>query len=201
MQSRRRNRLVVAAFALAIASTASVRAADNEDRGIVIYGSGGGFSPLANLDEVGTTDFKTGYNVGGGLGYQINKYVAVRGNFTFARAEGRAALATSPIGGSEFNRFFYDGDVQVGYPLDGGVRPYLFVGGGAVTIDRDPSSSDGRFTRGAGKAGVGISYDIPRSNVGVYAQGTGWLYKWDRFGFDRTQLDTTWSGGLSYRFR
>ena len=50
------------------------------------------------------------------------------------------------------------------------------------------------------KFGVGLSYRIPRSGVGVYAEGTTWVYKWDRYGFDRTQFDTTWSGGISYRF-
>jgi hypothetical protein len=200
MQSRRSTLILAGAVSLAFASPALVQAEDS-DRAVVLYGNGGGFSTLTNLDQAKTTDFKTGYNVGGGIGYQFNKYVAIRGTFTFARAEGRSTLVSSPIAGSNFNRFFYDGDIQVGYPLSSGVRPYVFVGGGALTIDRHPTLNEGSFTRGAGKTGFGLSYDIPHSNVGLFVQGTGWLYKWDRYGFDQTQFDTTWSGGLSYRFR
>jgi opacity protein-like surface antigen len=147
-------------------------------------------------------DFKTGYNVGGGLAYQFNRHVALRGNFTFARAEGRdISGGLTSIGGTKFNRLLYDADVQFRAPLSGGATPYLFVGGGGVTIKPDVTPSQASFTKGAGKVGVGINYQIPRSNLGLYVEGTGWLYKWDRYGFDKTQFDTTWSGGLSYRFR
>ena len=167
-----------------------------------MFAQGGGFSPLTHLDELGSTDFKTGYNVGGGVAYQVNRYVAVRGNFTFARAEARYAGAgtINDIAGTKFNRFLYDADVQLRYPLKGGAAPYVFVGGGAVTVKQDVTPEQPSFTKGAGKVGVGLSYLIPRSNVGLYVEGAGWLYTWDRNGFDKTQFDTTWSGGISYRF-
>lgn len=172
-----------------------------EGQAVVLSVQGGGFSPLAHLDQPGNVDFKTGYNVGGGLAYQFNRHVALRGNFTFARAEGRDLTGGfTSIGGTKFNRFLYDADVQFRAPLSGGATPYVFVGGGGVTIKPDVTPSQSGFTKGAGKVGVGLSYRIPRSNVGIYVEGTGWLYKWDRYGFDKTQFDTTWSGGLSYRF-
>jgi hypothetical protein len=58
-----------------------------------------------------------------------------------------------------------------------------------------------RFTKGAGKAGLGVGYLVPRRSVGFHVEAAGWIYQWDRYGFDRTQLDLTVSGGLSYRFR
>ncbi len=192
----------VALLAMAALPT-QVRAQDEADGpAIVVYGAGGGFNTLAHLDQTDSTNFKTGFNVGGGVGYQFSKYVALRGNFTFARAEAQSAGgALSPIVGTKFNRFLYDGDLQFRYPFKGGAAPYVFVGGGAINVKQDVTPDQPSFTKGAGKFGLGISYQIPRSNVGVYAEGTTWVYKWDRFGFDKTQFDTTWSGGISYRFR
>ena len=34
----------------------------------------------------------------------------------------------------------------------------------------------------------------------VFGQATGWLYKWDRGGFDKSQVDLQYVGGLSYSF-
>src|SRR5262245_56280324 len=135
-----RHLLAVSASALVLlASAPAVRAQEEgSDRpAIVVYGAVGGFNSLAHLDSAETTDFKTGFNVGAGLGYQFNKYVALRGNFAFARAEARSALSAVPIAGTKFNRFLYDGDLQVRYPLSGGVAPYLFAGGGAITVKHD----------------------------------------------------------------
>ena len=187
---------------LLAARPAAAQEQGQDGQALVLSVQGGGFSPLAHLDKPGNVDFKTGYNVGGGLAYQFNRHVALRGNFTFARAEGRdISGGLTNIGGTKFNRFLYDADVQLRAPLPGGATPYLFVGGGGVTIKPDVTPSQASFTKGAGKVGVGINYQIPRSNLGLYVEGTGWLYKWDRYGFDMTQFDTTWSGGLSYRFR
>ena len=126
-------------------------------RGFVFRVQGGGYSPLAHLDDSDFVDFKTGFNVGGGAAYQINRYVAVRGNFTWARSEGRDRTSSliGGIQGFKFNRFLYDGEV---------------------------------------------SYQIPSSHAGIYAEGATWVYKWDRVGFDKTQYDTAWSGGVTYRF-
>jgi len=196
------HRALAVAGLFAVLTTSPAFAQEGEGRGVVVFAQGGGFSPLTHLDELGSTDFKTGYNVGGGVAYQVNRYVAVRGNFTFARAEARYAGAgtINDIAGTKFNRFLYDADVQLRYPLQGGAAPYVFVGGGAVTVKQDVTPEQPSFTKGAGKVGVGLSYRIPRSNVGLYVEGAGWLYKWDRNGFDKTQFDTTWSGGISYRF-
>ena len=74
---------------LLAASPAAAQEQGQDGQALVLSVQGGGFSPLAHLDEPGNVDFKTGFNVGGGLAYQFDKHVALRGNFTFARAEGR----------------------------------------------------------------------------------------------------------------
>lgn len=55
------------------------------------------------------------------------------------------------------------------------------------------------FTKFAGKGGLGVEYVIPRTNVGIFAQGTSYLYKYDRNGFDKNQVDILWTAGLSHR--
>jgi len=78
-----------------------------------------------------------------------------------------------------------------------------------VTVDPRSSqlfSSSGtafaseRFTRPAARFGLGFEYQVPNSGFGILAQGDGWLYRWNRFGLNRNQLDTTWGLGLSYKF-
>src|SRR5258706_13241749 len=188
-----RSFVVVGAALLALTAGRPLHGQDDRLDGpaVVVYGAAGGFNSLAHLDAADTTNFKTGFNVGGGVAYQFSKYVALRGNFTFARAESQSDLGTASIAGTKFNRFLYDGDLQFRYPLRGGVAPYVFVGGGAVTVKHDLTPAEPNFTKGAGKFGVGISYQIPRSNVWVYAESTTWGYKCDRYDFRRAQVRTT----------
>jgi hypothetical protein len=169
-----------------------------EERGVMLYAHGGAFSPLSHLDEARTVDFNTGYNLGASAAYQIRRHVALRGNFTFARAKARdqGLARVDSIGGTMFNRFIYDVDLQLSHPLRSGVVPYLLVGAGGVTVQRDTVRTRSSFTKAAGKAGLGLSYHIPSSDISVYVEAAGWIYKWDHHGFDKTQLDTTWSGGI-----
>src|SRR6266545_3967991 len=92
-----------------------------EGRPPVLYAHGGAFSALTPLDEAKTVDFKVGFNLGGSVAYQFNPHVALRGSFTFARAKAReqGSDGINAIGGTMFNRFIYDGDVQLRHPLPG----------------------------------------------------------------------------------
>lgn len=201
-------RLAVAALVCAVAaSPAPARAADDEPnreggRAVVVYLHGGAFNPLAHLDDGEYVDFDTAFSIGGGSAYRINRHFALRGNFMFVRSNARDLNPTtiSPLSGNTFNRYLYDADVQFRYPFRTGVTPYVFAGGGGVTVQRDIAVGGSNFTKRAGKVGLGLSYLLPKSNVGVYAEGAGWIYKWDRYGFDNVQFDTTITGGISYRF-
>lgn len=200
---------VVAASAIALALTAWTApayaqsdTAVEDQRAVVLYAQTGAFSPLAHLDDQSKVDFKTGFAVGGGGAYRASRHVAIRANFTFARAEARnAATVFSSIEGDKFNRYLYDADLQFRYPFDNGLAPYLFVGGGGITVQRDVKGEASHFTKGAGKVGAGLSYQIPDSDVAIFVEGTGWAYKWDRFGYDKVQFDSTFNAGISYRFR
>ena len=183
------------AAALLLASPAAA-----QSRGLVLSARGGGYSPLANLDDAGTADIKTGFNVGGGFAVDLYKYVALRGDFDFGRGELRQGGTETGI---HLNKYFYGGALQLQYPTAGGITPYVFGGGGAVTIHEEDSSGQNK-TRGAGTFGAGVRYTLPRSGFGVFAEGAGWVYRHrglagSTAGFDKTQVDVLYSAGLSYR--
>ncbi len=167
-----------------------------------LFARGGGYNGLTNLNDAGTADFKkTGYNLGGGVGIELHKYVALRGDFSYGRNELRT---NSTPTGTHINRYFYDAAVQLQYPTSGGLTPYLFAGGGGVTVHQSGTTGEDK-TRGAGTFGLGVNYRIPNSPLGVFVEGKSWLYKLDGMsgalaGFDKTQFELAWAGGVSYRF-
>lgn len=172
-----------------------------QGRGLVLFAKGGGYTPLSNLNDAGTADIKTGFNVGGGVALDLHKYVALRGDFDFGRGELRLGGTET---GTHLNKYFYGGALQLQYPTAGGVTPYAFAGGGAVTIHEQNTSGQNK-TRGAGTFGAGLRYSLPHSGFGLFAEGTGWVYKHRNLagrtaGFDKTQVDALYSAGLSYRF-
>ena len=187
--------------AIAVAGLLVAQPVSAQERGVGIAVRGGGFNGLASLNESGRDDFKrVGYNVGGAVSVDLHEYVALRGDFTYARNE----LQHDEIEtGLELSRYFYDAAVQVQYPSASGWTPYAFVGVGGVTLD--PADSDEESsTKPAGTAGLGLNYTIPGSGLGLFAEGKGWLYEFSELNgglasFDRNQFDVTWSAGLSYR--
>lgn len=118
-----------------------------------------------------------GYNLGGGAVVQLDPYVALWGDFTFARRPFRENGTTNGV--HVFN-YFYDGAIQLQYPTASGLEPYVYAGGGGVTFHQEDTD------------GVDRTRD--------------WLYKVNDFptgtvlsGVDRWQYDVAWTGGISYR--
>ena len=182
----------------------------------MIFFSGGGNNSLGHFNDSSTNDsfdigseFRTGFNVGGGLGIQLSRWAALRATYTFARTQGEGG-AFSPLANNRFNRHYYGGDLQFRADTAGGFSPYLAIGGGAVTVSPDDDAillsptgaqfGNGRFTKPAASFGLGFEYQIPGSGLGLFAEGSGWAYKWDRYGLNRTQVDANWGAGLTYRF-
>jgi hypothetical protein len=163
---------------------------------LVLFANGGGNSSLTDLNDAGTASLETGWTGGGGVGVQLNRFIAVRGTFDYAHSDTEGATS---ISGQALNRYFYGGDVHLRYPTGSGLAPYLLLGAGAVTIDNPDNAAFDRFTKFAGKGGLGLEYVLPQSNVGFFAQATTYVYDFDRNGFDKTQIDVLWTGGLSYR--
>ena len=181
----------------------------------MIFISGGGNNSLRDFVDDNDDDFdlgselQTGFNVGGGVGIQLNRWSALRAIYTFARSQGEGATF-SPLAGNFFNRHYYGADLLLRADTAGGFSPYVTLGGGAVTISPDDTAAlfspsgarfgNERWTKPAGRAGIGFEYQFPSSGLGLFAEGSGWLYEWDRYGLDRTQVDANWGAGLTYRF-
>ena len=127
---------------LALASLALAGPLAAQQRSLQLYVHGGGYSPTQDVDPGGLADFDTGFNLGGGVGVVLSRYVGVRGGFTYGRNKARdgrpngSGLIGGALNGQDFNRFFYGGDVQFRLPVGDHFVPYVFGGGGAVTIDQ-----------------------------------------------------------------
>ena len=207
MLSRHTVRALAAAAAIAVGAAWPVRALAQyeydplQNRPALLFAHAGAYGPLVHLDETRDVDFKTGFTLGGGVGYHFSRHIALRGSFNFARVELQDEAFGSTIAGTKFNRYLYDADVQLRYPLRGGVVPYAFAGLGGTTVQRDTARNRSSFTKGAGKLGLGASYSIRESPASVFLEATGWIYQWDRYGFDNTQIDIAVTGGVSYRFK
>ena len=192
---------LAAALLLGLLTPALANAQDDirpiDQSALVIFANGGGNSSLTDLNDAGTASLETGWTAGGGVGVQLNRFLAVRGTFDYARSDGQG---TAAISGQTLNRYFYGGDVQLRYPTASGLAPYLLLGAGAVTIDNPDNAAFDQFTKFAGKGGLGLEYALPRSNVGLFAQASSYVYDFDQNGFDKTQVDVLWTAGLNYRF-
>jgi opacity protein-like surface antigen len=172
-----------------------------QDHSLQLFARGGGYNGFTSLDDAGTADFKkTGYNLGGGVGVEVSRYVTLRGDFTYGRNELRRISTPT---GDHVDRYFYDAAVQLQYPASGGVEPYVFAGGGGVTVHQAGTTVPDK-TKGAGTFGLGVNYRIPGSKFGVFAEAKSWVYKLDGMSgplsvADKTKFELAWSGGLSYR--
>jgi opacity protein-like surface antigen len=191
--------ILAATVALLLPALATAQSAglDENRPAVVVFANGGGYSPLTDFNSSGSAALKTGWSLGGGAGVQINRFLAARAVFDYAQASGEAA--STAFAGEQLKHYFYGADVQLRFPTAGGLAPYLLAGAGAVTIDRRNIPELSRFTKFAGKAGLGVEYSRP-NGVGLFVQGVSYIYNFDRVGFDKTQADVLWNVGLSYKY-
>jgi opacity protein-like surface antigen len=195
MKSLIKNVLGVVTIAAALSSPASA-----QDHAVNLFLRSGGYNALTDLNDAGTADFKkVGFNLGGGVSVDLNRYVGVRGDFTFARNEMRTGVDT----GNKLNRYFYDAAVQVQYPTAVGLTPYAFAGAGGVTLDPAATTGDTK-TKGTGTVGLGVNYALPGTGLGVFVEGRGWFFGTKDLpgmlaSYDKTQFELAWSGGFSYK--
>lgn len=168
-----------------------------QDRAVVVGFDVGGASHMRNLNTTGTTaDFDIGFALDGSIGLDITKYFGVHADFTWTRNTARGAAA---FAGTDFNRFFYGVHVEGRYPFEMGLTPYVFAGGGAVTVDQDDATSVETFTNPAGMYGFGLAYAVPRTSLEFFGEAKNLVYKWDQTPYDRVLVDLTYAGGLRYR--
>jgi len=185
----------IAAVGIVLAGLTSTLAA--QDRGWMVQAFGGGYSHINNLNAAGTAHWNTGFNIGAALGYQATEYVSVQADFTMAQNK---AVGITSFADKKFNRYYYGAHLELRYPIGETISPYLFAGGGAVTVSERGGTEIANFTKPAGMFGAGFMVALPNSRASVLLEGKGLMYQWDRGGFKKTQLDVGYSVGLAYRF-
>lgn len=191
-------RPILGALAVASLAVTSAHAQGTSRHPLTISVRGGGFSSLSDLNDAGTLDTKTGYSLGTGVGLQISRHVVVRTDFTFGRDELRNGGADTGI---HLNKFMYTAAIQLQQPFSNGLTPYIFAGGGGITV-HEQGTTDSDKTKAAGVGGLGLRYRLADSRWSVFTEGLGYLYKVRDFqgslaGLDKTQFDASWTGGLS----
>lgn len=188
-----RRHAIAAAFLLGTVLAAPLVGQGHE---IVVSIYGGGADHLVDLQESPPVWFMPGYALGASVGLQLNETFAIHGDFTYTRnpTEGTGDLAAGDV-----NRFYYGIHGEYRHQM-GKWSPYAFAGLGAVSIDQLGIDSFSPTTRPALMFGGGLFYKVPSTRLELVGELKGLTYKWNMAGFDRGQLDVTYTAGLSYRF-
>ncbi|MGH7546727.1 MAG: outer membrane protein [Gemmatimonadales bacterium] len=168
---------------------------------VSLFVHGGGYSALKSLNADGTADFKTGFTLGGGIGFEVDRNVELRVRLTGAQSH---FLNDGVETGAYLNRYLFTGDVKGQYPLAGGVTPYATVGAGVVLL-HEKGTTAGNTTRGFAHVGVGLAYAV-RKDLSGFVQGDGFFYSLSELtggalgAFTSSQSDVAWSAGVAYKF-
>jgi len=149
----------------------------------------------AGGDLASSTDWKSGWSAGANLTYRLSGKFGLRADANLAQND---LSGTVPIPGERrFNKVSYVADAVWQREEMPGTRilPYVLAGVGAVRVH--DKGSDSTFSRFAGNLGVGVGYRLGR--VGLRAEGRSLLYKFDRFGYSKTENDLLWQAGLTLK--
>lgn len=163
---------------------------------VTLGGAFGGLSGAANLNSAGTADWRLGWISSLDGTVWLQNYVGIRASGSWAQDSIRGATFT---GRAKFNKFTYDADLVLRYPVEtrgGTFSPYILGGAGAISVHQ--LGADSTWSKFAGNVGAGLEYRFGR--VGIRAEGRDFIYKFDRYGFDKTQHDIAWQGGVTVSF-
>ena len=177
-------------------STAAPAAVHSWSDRVTLGGAFGGLSGATNLNPAGTADWRLGWigSIDGTM--WLRRHVGIRASGSWAQDSLRGAALT---GRGKFNKFTYDADLVLRYPIESGsatLTPYLLGGAGAISVHQLEASDT--WSKFAGNFGAGLEYRFGR--IGIRAEGRDFVYKFDRYGFDKTQHDIAWQGGLTLTF-
>jgi len=194
---QKRSLFLAVALAAALAPTALNAQSPNPlaDR-FTVAAAFGGHSGAADVNPAGTASWNLGWAGSIDANYWIQPKIGVRVGGTWAQDSLDGAALT---GRGKFNKFAYDANLVLRYPLAAGAGtfiPYVLGGAGAVSLHQ--LDSDSTWTKFAGNFGAGIEYRFSR--IGVRAEARDYVYKFDRYGYDKTQHDVAWQGGVTLSF-
>ena len=158
------SRLLLSSGILAALAVGPLSAQDDGESALILFGSAGFLNSPEDFDVFRDVAYDGGIQIGGGIGLQLYENVTVRGDFAWVRNSGREA---APVNEDvDFSRVYSGASLEVSLPLDSGVSPYVFGGGGFVSLDRDAPDYAYDVTEGAGSSegGCGSRLLDPRSN-------------------------------------
>ena len=172
-----------------------------QNQAVYVFAKGGGINALTSLAPAGGMNLEqVGYALGGGAAVQVQRYVTLRADFTYARSP---LQGNSVQTGQDVNRFFYDAAVQLQYMTSVGLEPYVFAGGGAVTVHPVGTSGEDH-TLGTFTYGLGLNYAVPATDLQLFVEAKSWIYDAAGMsgvlsGASQWQDELAWSGGVAYR--
>ena len=187
------SRLLLSSGVLAVLAVAPLSAQD-EESALILFGSAGFLNSPEDFDVFRDVAYDGGIQVGGGVGLQLYENVTIRGDFAWVKNSGRESAPVSED--VDFQRMYFGASLELNLPLDSGLAPYVFGGGGFVTLDRKASDYAYDVTEGAGLLGGGLRYTPPGSSVQFFAQGAAWMYS--NHAVTELQTDAVISAGIGW---
>ena len=151
----------------------------------------GGSSAASDLTS--STDWKGGWSAAATLGYRMSPRFGLRGDATWAQNDLHVGTASAQE--IKKNSFIANGIWQREETPGTKVLPYVLAGLGAVRV-RD-KASDSSFTKFATNLGAGLGYVLGR--VALRAEMKDMIYKFNEFGYDKTQNDLLWQAGFTVK--
>jgi len=155
---------------------------------------GGYATDPGGFDVFRNSSFDGGVSYGGSLGFRLAPNVGVRGDIAVAKSSGRETGAVNES--VTFDRNYYGVAVEGRFPL-AVVTPYILVGGGMVSVDRRAPSLTYYFSEMAGRAGAGLSFQLPGFPVEAFTEANQWIYERMTTG-EGLQMDTILSVGITF---
>ncbi len=164
-----------------------------QDGALALSGFAGLSSDPGGFDVFRQSSFDAGMHYGGRLAMRLSPRVAVRGDIGFASNSGRESGAVNED--VTFDRTYYGFALEGRMPR-GALAPYVFVGGGFVSLSRRAPSLTYEFTELAGRGGLGVSLAFAGTPLEAFGEVNQWVYARPTTG-EGLQWDTSVNVGLS----
>jgi hypothetical protein len=186
--------LIIAALLSGALSTPVV--AQDDEGGLSVFALFGTQNKPTGFDVARTVSYGQGFHAGGGLVLGLYRNLAVRGDVAYAWSSGdETGFVTESV---DLNRLYTGGSLELRLPLESGLTPYIFGGGGIVRLRRRAPTYEFDVSEGAGMLGAGARYNLRGSRLSAFAQVSEWVYP--RSSADENaQMDTVLSLGVALR--
>lgn len=146
----------------------------------------------ATSDFSSNVNWQTGWSAGANATYRFKPKIGLRADANFAQND--LSGSSGVPGTAQFDKTALMGDVVYQTPMAmKSLAPYALAGIGAVKVS--DKGADSSFTNFGGNLGLGVGYKLGR--WGLRAEGRDVIYKFDHFGYNKTQNDLLWQAGVT----